>query len=67
MTVTTVNNITNIELTAQEEILIDWAVDRLIEKYIAAGGKEMISREGLDWFFCWSCVSQGRRISKRLC
>lgn len=64
MTVTTVNNITNIELTAQEEILIDWAVDRLIEKYIAAGGKEMISREGLDWFFVGLLCRKGEESVK---
>lgn len=66
MTVTTVNNTTNIELTAKEEILISWAVDRVIEKFIAAGGneKEMMSREGLDWFFFGLLCREGEEAVK---
>ena len=64
MTVTTVNNETNIELTPQEEMLIDWAVDKLIEKYISSGGNEKKMRESLDWFFCGLLCREGEKAVK---
>ena len=66
MTVTNVNNTTNIELTEQEEKLIDWAVDTLIKKYISAGGSEktMMPREGIDWFFVGLLCREGEEAVK---
>lgn len=64
--VTTVSNQTIIEFTPQENILIDWAVEKLIEKYKAACGseKEMMSRESLDWFFCGLLCREGEESVK---
>lgn len=57
---------TSINFTPEQNKLIDWAIDTLIEKHLAAGGnpKEMMTRREIDFFFCGLLQREGEEAVK---
>lgn len=51
----------NISLTPEQNKLVDWAINTIIEKYLAAGGNpnEMMTRREIDFFFCGMLQREG--------